>query len=209
MEREVLFALPSMNLETPLSVASIELAEPREMLMILVNGGAHLDFRSRAGGLTALHHAAIRQRKDSIFGSSAELSDFFDRSFVRSMFQALLELGASANVLDERNLTPLFHLIVNTKENDAFGNSSDCCLILLEDHSTVDCRDATLSTELHHCCRLGLVQHLEHLIFYRADLNAEDQCGNTPLHLCARTNQVSSRRSSPFRSHSLMIVADR
>ena len=65
--KRVFLCLPSMmNLETPLSVASVELAEPREMLMILVNGGAHLDFRSRAGGLTALHHAAIRQRKDSM-----------------------------------------------------------------------------------------------------------------------------------------------
>lgn len=55
-----------LNLETPLSLASIELTEPREMLMTLVNGGAHLDFRTRSGGLTALHYASIHQRKESI-----------------------------------------------------------------------------------------------------------------------------------------------
>lgn len=108
----------------------------------------------------------------------------------------MLELGASANVFDENHLTPLFHLIINTKENDSFGNSSDCCLILLEDHSMVDTRDSSLSTELHHCCRLGLVQHVEHLIFYRADVNAQDQFGNSPLHICARKNQVEFRFSS-------------
>jgi hypothetical protein len=34
--------------------------------MALVNGGAHLDFRTRRRALTALHHAAIHQRKEAI-----------------------------------------------------------------------------------------------------------------------------------------------
>jgi hypothetical protein len=36
------------------------------MIMALVNGGAHLDFRIRNGGLTPLHKAAIYNRKEAI-----------------------------------------------------------------------------------------------------------------------------------------------
>jgi hypothetical protein len=37
--------------------------------MTLVNGGAHLDFRTRHGGLTPLHKSAIHSRKESIIVS--------------------------------------------------------------------------------------------------------------------------------------------
>ena len=37
-----------------------------------------------------------------------------------------------------------------------------------------------------------MVQHLEHLLFYGADMNARNASGNTPLHVCAVNNQVSS-----------------
>jgi len=39
-------------------------------------------------------------------------------------------------------------------------------------------------------CLNGRVQHLEHLLFYGADVNAQNSSGDTPLHLCARYNQV-------------------
>ena len=39
-------------------------------------------------------------------------------------------------------------------------------------------------------CRNGLVQHLEHLLFYGANMNAQNASGNTPLHVCAVNNQV-------------------
>ena len=35
-----------------------------------------------------------------------------------------------------------------------------------------------------------MVQHLEHLLFYGADMNARNASGNTPLHVCAVNNQV-------------------
>lgn len=53
-------------LETALSCACLDLLEPRSMIMTLVNGGAHLDFRTRHGGFTPLHKSAIHARKDSI-----------------------------------------------------------------------------------------------------------------------------------------------
>ena len=37
-----------------------------------------------------------------------------------------------------------------------------------------------------------MVQHLEHLLFYGADMNAHNASGNTPLHVCAVNNQVRS-----------------
>ena len=57
--------------ETALSCACVDLLEPRSMIMTLVNGGAHLDFRTRTGGLTPLHKSAIHYRKESIVVSSA------------------------------------------------------------------------------------------------------------------------------------------
>ncbi|CAF4639695.1 unnamed protein product, partial [Rotaria sp. Silwood2] len=174
-----------MNNETSLSCACLDLLEPRSMIMTLVNGGAHLDFRTRNGGLTPLHISAIYSRKEAII--------------------TLLELGASPNVYDEKNLTPLYHSILN-KQIESNVDSSYCCLLLLQDHSIVDCHDDSLSTELHQACRLGLVQHVEHLLFYRADINAINVGGNTPLHIYAATNQEACARVLLFRGTDTNIV---
>jgi hypothetical protein len=45
--------------------------------MTLVNGGAHLDFRTRHGGLTPLHKSAIHSRKESIIVSGKNFLIFF------------------------------------------------------------------------------------------------------------------------------------
>ncbi len=39
-----------------------------------------------------------------------------------------------------------------------------------------------------------MVHHLEHLLFYGADINAQNASGNTPLHVCAVNNQVPKVR---------------
>ena len=44
-----------------------------------------------------------------------------------------------------------------------------------------------------------MVQHLEHLLFYGADMNARNASGNTPLHVCAVNNQDSCARMLLFR----------
>lgn len=41
-------------------------------------------------------------------------------------------------------------------------------------------------------CRYGHVQHLEHLLFYGADMSAQNASGNTALHVCALYNQVTT-----------------
>lgn len=40
-------------------------------------------------------------------------------------------------------------------------------------------------------CHHGHVQHLEHLLFYGANMSAQNASGNTALHICALYNQVS------------------
>lgn len=61
----------SLITETPLTCACVDLLEPRSMIMALVNGGAHLDFRVRRAALTPLHKAAIHCRKQAIIVSQA------------------------------------------------------------------------------------------------------------------------------------------
>ena len=39
-------------------------------------------------------------------------------------------------------------------------------------------------------CKYGRVQHLEHLLFYGAEMNSQNSSGNTPLHVSAVNNQV-------------------
>lgn len=46
-------------------------------------------------------------------------------------------------------------------------------------------------------CRYGHVQHLEHLLFYGADMGAQNASGNTALHVCALYNQVSEPACAP------------
>ena len=48
-------------------------------------------------------------------------------------------------------------------------------------------------------CKLGLVQHLEHLMFYGADLDVTNASGNTALHICAVNNNEQCARILLFR----------
>lgn len=54
--------------------------------------------------------------------------------------------------------------------------------------------------KLHsQACRHGLVHHLEHLLFYGADMDSRNASGNTSLHVCAVNNQDASARMLLFR----------
>lgn len=56
-----------------------------------------------------------------------------------------------------------------------------------------------IQTLVLQACRNGLVQHLENLLFYGADMNAKNASGNTPLHVCAVDNQEACARLLLFR----------
>uniref|UniRef100_H0VXE1 SH3 and multiple ankyrin repeat domains protein 3 n=1 Tax=Cavia porcellus TaxID=10141 RepID=H0VXE1_CAVPO len=156
--------------ECPLSLAA-QLDNASDLLKVLRNGGAHLDFRTR-DGLTAVH-CATRQR------NAAALT-------------TLLDLGASPDYKDSRGLTPLYHSALG-------GGDALCCELLLHDHAQLGTTDENGWQEIHQACRFGHVQHLEHLLFYGANMGAQNASGNTALHICALYNQESCARVLLFR----------
>ncbi|KAM4901966.1 LOW QUALITY PROTEIN: SH3 and multiple ankyrin repeat domains protein 3 [Sylvia borin] len=159
--------------ECPLTAAA-QLEPSADIIKALRNGGAHLDFRTREG-MTALHKA-VRCRN-------------------HAALMTLLDLGASPDYKDSRGLTPLYHSAM-------VGGDPYCCELLLHDHARLGCVDENGWQEIHQACRYGHVQHLEHLLFYGADMAAQNASGNTALHICALYNQESCARVLLFRGAS-------
>ncbi|XP_014240790.1 SH3 and multiple ankyrin repeat domains protein 3 isoform X2 [Cimex lectularius] len=156
--------------ETPLSMAAA-IKKPAKILMALVNGGALLDYRTKEG-CTALHKAVQANSLEAV--------------------STLLELGSSPNYKDAKGLTPLYWAV--TQPTDPL-----LCEGLLHDRATIGAQDLQGWQEVHQACRIGLVQHLEQLLFYGADMNARNASGNTPLHVCAVNSQDSCARLLLFR----------
>ncbi|OXB70014.1 UNVERIFIED_CONTAM: hypothetical protein H355_008599, partial [Colinus virginianus] len=82
------------------------------------------------------------------------------------------------------------------------GGDPYCCELLLHDYARLGCVDENGWQEIHQACRYGHVQHLEHLLFYGADMTAQNASGNTALHICALYNQESCARVLLFRGAS-------
>ncbi|KAM3870345.1 SH3 and multiple ankyrin repeat domains protein 3 [Diretmus argenteus] len=156
--------------ECPLTLAC-QLEGCAELIKVLKSGGAHLDFRTK-DGITALHKAVRTKNHTALI--------------------TLLDLGASPDYKDSRGLTPLYH-------SSMVGGDPYCCELLLHDHAQVGCVDENGWQEVHQACRHGHVQHLEHLLFYGADMSAQNASGNTALHVCALYNQDSCARVLLFR----------
>ena len=57
------------------------------------------------------------------------------------------------------------------------------------------------TSSLPKACRFGHVQHLEHLLFYGANMGAQNASGNTALHICALYNQVCLRLCTRVCTH--------
>ncbi len=70
---------------------------------------------------------------------------------------------------------------------------------LVVGHTQLRSANNNSSSFLFQACRLGLVQHLERLLFYGADLDARNASGNSPLHVCAVNAQESCARTLLFR----------
>ncbi|XP_050079533.1 uncharacterized protein LOC126567348 [Anopheles maculipalpis] len=156
--------------ETPLTIATGS-KKPNKLLIALVNGGALLDYRTRDGA-TALHRAVERDSLEAV--------------------STLLELGASPNYRDTKGLTPVY-LSVTRRTDPKISE------VLLHDHATLGIQDSQGWQEVHQACRNGLVHHLEHLLFYGADMDGQNASGNTPLHVCAVNNQEACARMLLFR----------
>ncbi|EUB59984.1 SH3 and multiple ankyrin repeat domains-containing protein [Echinococcus granulosus] len=143
--------------EAPIT-AAVTTYHPRDLIITLVNGGAHIDFRARDSH-TALHRAAICGNYEAI--------------------QTLLDLGQNPNCRDWRGLTPLYYAV-------STDISARCTHALLYDHAILGVEDSKGFQEIHQACVANRPQHLENLIAYGADLNARTLRGLTPLHLCVR-----------------------
>ena len=141
-------------------------SRPSRMVMALVNGGAILDFRTKDGS-TAMHRAVVSNNIEAV--------------------RTMLELGASPNYRDSKNLTPLYHSVVTVNTDPSITET------LLHDHAAIGAQDLQGWQEVHQVCRSGMLQHLEHLLFYGADMNTRNASGNPPLHVCAVNNQVSGK----------------
>ncbi|KAK6328999.1 hypothetical protein J4Q44_G00009770 [Coregonus suidteri] len=172
------------NGESPLSVA-VQSGMTVEGIRALVQGGAHVDFRTR-DGLTAVHKAV--------------------RAHNHVALLALLSLGASPDYKDRCSLTPLYHSVL-------IGGDTSCCETLLyyrarlgvrdengweESHQLRDEEEFGMQ-EIHKACQNGFAQHLEHLLFYGADTTSQNALGNTALHICALYNKESCVRVLLYR----------
>ncbi|KAL3883000.1 hypothetical protein ACJMK2_029300 [Sinanodonta woodiana] len=158
--------------ETPLTlVTTLDPQKSREIIISLVSGGAHLDFRTKQG-LTAIHKAVLADNLTAL--------------------KTLLDLGASTNYKDAHGLTPLYYSVMYQK-------SAVITETLLFERAFLGIHDEQGWQEVHQACRHGLVQHLEHLIFYGVDMNVVTKTGNTPLHICAENNMENCARVLLFR----------
>jgi len=59
--------------------------------------------------------------------------------------------------------------------------------------------DETPFPSSSQACRNGLLRHLDHLLFYGADLNSRNASGNTPLHVCAVNAKEECAKALLFR----------
>ncbi|GFN86305.1 Sh3 and multiple ankyrin repeat domains protein 3, partial [Plakobranchus ocellatus] len=127
---EILFYLVASDLaplspgtETPLTIAvTLGKSKCREVIITLVSGGAHLDFRNRQGQ-TALHRSAIVGNAEAI--------------------RTLLDLGASPDVKDALDLTPLYYSVCNE------DSVQECSHMLLHERARIGMCDANGWYEIH------------------------------------------------------------
>jgi SH3/ankyrin repeat-containing protein len=109
-----------LRAETPLTIAAVS-ARPGPLLLALVGGGALIDYRTRCGS-TALHRAAEKNNIEAV--------------------RTLLDLGASPNYRDAKNLTPLWNAVSSRA-------SPMLCQALLHDYSIHGVQDAQGWHEVH------------------------------------------------------------
>ncbi|CAJ0587098.1 unnamed protein product, partial [Mesorhabditis spiculigera] len=157
--------------ETPLTLAA-GVPDNRKVLLALVGGGAHIDFRN-SEGQTAMHKAAFLSSVENV--------------------KTLLELGASPNYRDPIGLTPLYYNMLTTDSNDLVAQ------MLLSEAADMGVTDMHGNHEIHQACKNGLVKHVEHLLYYGGDVDAENVNGNTPLHVCAVNNRPECAKVLLFR----------
>ena len=130
---QALWRFTAIFSETPLSLISGIRSKPSRMVMALVNGGAILDFRTKDGS-TAMHRAVTTNNVETV--------------------RTMLELGASPNYRDSKNLTPLYHSVI--QDTDPVITET-----LLHDHATTGAQDLQGWQEVHQVRNISS-QGLDH-----------------------------------------------
>ncbi|UMM18067.1 hypothetical protein L5515_014307 [Caenorhabditis briggsae] len=157
--------------ETPLTLAA-GIPSNRAVIVSLIGGGAHIDFRN-SEGQTAMHKAAFLSSFENV--------------------KTLIELGASPNYRDPIGLTPLYYNMLTADSNDQVAE------LLLREAADIGVTDMHGNHEIHQACKNGLTKHVEHLLYFGAQIDAENVNGNTPLHVCAVNNRPECARVLLFR----------
>ncbi|KAK7938618.1 hypothetical protein WMY93_001944 [Mugilogobius chulae] len=157
--------------ETPLSLAVQCEPGGGESIRVLVENGAHIDFRAK-DGLTPLHKAVRGHRHTALL--------------------VLLSLGASRTTRTVEGSHALYHTVLT-------GGDTSCCETLLYHRAKLGIRDENGWDETHQACQNGNSQHLEHLLFYGADSTSQNASGNTALHICALYNKEGCARILLYR----------
>eukprot|EP00045_Choanoeca_perplexa_P013808 m.158209 g.158209 ORF g.158209 m.158209 type:complete len:1337 (+) comp16462_c0_seq1:28-4038(+) len=151
--------------EAPLTLSAK--VDDADMLRMLYEGGAHLDFRAKDGA-TALHKATVRGGFKSV--------------------ERIFQLGGSPDMRDNDGLTALHQACIN----GGGSNHVRAVQMLLKQGCEVGFRDQQGWTELHHAAKNGHEAHVELLLMYQANINAVNRTGNTALHVCATWDQAKT-----------------
>ncbi|TPX37652.1 hypothetical protein SmJEL517_g00775 [Synchytrium microbalum] len=144
--------------ETPLSIAITQ--NEKEIVSLLIENGAFLDYRVGDLWKTPLHLAAAHNKSQ--------------------ICQALLSYGAWTNATDALGLTPLYYA--------ATAGHIDIVVKLLSQKATPEIYDENGKGPLHQACLNNHDIIASLLLDSGANLNAVNQAGNTPLHVAATRN---------------------
>ena len=176
---------------TPLFLSSI--IGHREVVELLLDAGAEVD-KTDEKGQSPLYASSVRGRKDVVkllLDAGAEVDKMTDRDGCtplvaasseghREVVKLLLDGGAEVDKADNAGRMPLFHA--------GSWDHTEVVQVLLDSGADLD-REVNRypgATRLHWASKVGLLGMVRSLLEAGADVNSQDDKGETPLHWAAR-----------------------
>lgn len=147
-----------------------------DVVRLLKEHGAKTE-KTLENGSAAIHLAA-EHRSPAILEALCEKDyDYYYYNHLPSLFEDDTIPAALREVPDAKGHTPLHRAIM--------AGSIEVVRWLLEQHASLDSRNAQERNALHLAAALGQTEILELLLKHGAAVNAQDHTGNTALHLAA------------------------